>query len=78
MKLNWYNTDYKSKCAFGSFQSQRRFDLVLAFSIVHFKTKLKSTIKTRHQKLIVLILQHKFLTDQASVRLQYARVNSVR
>jgi hypothetical protein len=31
------NTDYKSKCAFGSFQSQRRFDLVTAFTIVNFK-----------------------------------------
>jgi hypothetical protein len=29
------NTDYKSKCAFGSFQSQRRFDLVTAFTPVY-------------------------------------------
>ena len=31
---NNYNTVYKSKCAFGSFQSQRHFDLVTAFTIV--------------------------------------------
>jgi hypothetical protein len=40
-----FNTDYKSKCAFGSFQSQRRFDLVTAFTIVYFKTHLWRILK---------------------------------
>jgi hypothetical protein len=36
-------TDYKSKCAFGSFQSQRRFDLVTAFTPVYTGYILKRT-----------------------------------
>ncbi len=38
-----FNTDYKSKCAFGSFQSQRRFDLVTAFTPVYTGYILKRT-----------------------------------
>jgi hypothetical protein len=45
------NTDYKSKCAFGSFQSQRRFDLVTAFTIVNFKMHLWRILKYNWYKM---------------------------